>query len=90
MNTYLPIHSGKRFTWTGNVGVTEASVLGRNHTGRVWPDSCDTGFIVRSHKTGTDKVFVYHGALSRSQDVSDVYAHVYRSRDGFEVRVLNT
>jgi hypothetical protein len=91
-NKNLPVHDGSKLTWYATVkrGVVEASTLGRNHTGRVWPDACDTGFNVVSHRTGEKKLFVYFGALSRSRDIPDVYAHVYRSEDGFEVHVLNT
>lgn len=84
----LPTHDGRSFTWTGKRGVVEASTLGRGYTGRVWNDACDVGFQVRG-RTET-KLFVYHGALSHTGDVSDVYAFVYRSADGHEVHVLNT
>lgn len=84
----VPTHDGRTFTWTGKRGVVEASTLGRGFASRVWNDACDTGFQVRG-RTET-KLFVYHGALSHSRDVSDVYAHVYRAADGHEVHVLCT
>lgn len=84
----VPILDGEWFTWTGNKGVAEASQLGNGHARRIWDDACDVGFQVRG-RTVT-KLFVYHGALSHTGDVSDVYAHVYRSTDGFEVNILCT
>ena len=87
-NLPLPTHDGKLFDWTGNVGMAEASDLGRNFTGRVWNDACDTGFIVRGKRE--DVVFVYQGALSHSSDISDVYGFRYKSLDGrFQVDIIN-
>lgn len=84
----IPTHPGRTFTWTGKKGVVEASTLGRGYTGRVWQDSCDVGFHVQGRTEL--KLFVYAGALSHTNDISDVYAHRYVSQDGFSVDVLCT
>lgn len=89
VNSSLPIHDGSKFTWKDGHGCIEASDLGRGYTGRVWQDACDVGFIVRSHKTGAEKLFVYAGGLSSSGDVSDVYGFRYDSDDGIHITVFN-
>jgi hypothetical protein len=82
---FLPIHSAKLFTWTGKKGVTEASTLGRGHTGRVWKDACDTGFNVKSPKTGRTVAFSYAFAVGES--VEDIQAFVYRDIEGLDLEV---
>jgi len=57
-NKHLPVFEGNLFTWKKRVGTSEVSSL---VTGaqclftRVWKDYM--GFIVRSHRTGEEKVF---------------------------------
>lgn len=85
----VPVHDGSKFTWHGNVGYTEVSDLGRGYTGRVWKDAMDVGFIIRSHKTGVEKLFVYACAFSKSQDISDVDSFRYDAEDGTKVIVFN-
>ena len=85
----LPVHDGSKFTWKDGAGCIEASDLGRGYTGRVWNDAADVGFIVRSHKTGAEKLFVYAGALSSSGRAEDVYGFRYDSEDGVKISVFN-
>lgn len=84
----LPVHDGSKFDWHAQTGVTEASTLGPRFSGRVWSDSSDLGFVVRSHRTGRKVLFtlesVEHDKLS-----GDVLCGVYRSADGVVVRVYN-
>lgn len=60
MNKMIPEHMGDLFTWHDGVGSTEESTLGsaRQPWKRIWDDSTDVGFIVKSHKTGAKKLFV--------------------------------
>lgn len=87
-NLPVPTHDGSRFTWTGKRGVIDESDLGRGYTGRLWNDSADAGFNVRSHRTGEVKTFAYHAAIGR---LGDIQGFVYRAVDnsGIEIHVLN-
>ncbi len=88
---HLPEHSGRRFTWTGRVGVADESDLGSPYFSQVWEDACDVGFRVRSHATSKVITFVYHRIVRPSGDDSDNYALVFRAIDdsGLEVHVIN-
>lgn len=61
VSPYLPELSARQFTWTGNVGVAEASDFGTLSSirARVWLDSCDEGFWLRSPKTGERILFTF-------------------------------
>jgi hypothetical protein len=89
-NLPLPTHDGVLFTWHNGVGIAEASCLAGGKSfaihGRVWNDSCDVGFNVRSHRTGAVKTFVYHSDVKRE---NEIVLWVYRSADGTIVHVLN-
>ena len=55
---HLPTHDGSKFDWSTGIGVAEASdFLGRKLTGFLYSGSLAEGFVVRSHRTGEEKVF---------------------------------
>lgn len=63
-----PAVQADRFTWTGKVGVAEASDLPA--FGRVYDDACDVGLTVVSTRTGREVVFVVeHTARDNDGDV---------------------
>ena len=90
-NKNIPVHSAKKFTWTGNRGVIEASSLAGGHA-RVWNDSIDVGFIVRSNRTGVELLFTNGGEeIDGEESDGEVTGWVYRSnRDGIVIHVINT
>jgi len=62
VGTHLPVHSARKFTWTGFVGAAEASDFNAIQTvGRVWRDACDEGFWVESPKTNERILFTLAG-----------------------------
>ncbi len=57
----VPVHDGSKFDWTYSKatghGTADAGDLGHQWNGRIWNDSCDEGFIIRSHVTGVERIF---------------------------------
>ena len=61
VNKNLVTHDGSLFTWLGNEGSIEVSDLGKlQFYGQVFDDAADVGFFIRSHRTGTKKLFIGH------------------------------
>ena len=87
-NPNLPVHDGRAFAWEAGTGYAEVSDFpsAGNLAGRVYADSCDVGFYVRSHKTGVRKLFIEEGV--RRLD-GDVISWIYKSEDGFTIEVFN-
>lgn len=82
----VPCYDGAGFDWHGaklaRKGFAEASSLGlppgKEPGERVWADSADVGFVVRSHRTGVEALFtlvgpeyVFEGQVSGWYFVSD-------------------
>lgn len=84
----IPVHEGSKFTWTGSTGAVEASDLPNMYEARVWPDACDVGFLIRSHRTGELRLFVGAGQVVEH---GELVCRQYRSYpDGkVEVKVFN-
>ena len=60
----VPVFSASQFTWERKVGSAEISDLGEEFSPygvRLWDDACDTGFAVRSPRTGRVLTFAYCG-----------------------------
>jgi hypothetical protein len=72
------VHSTGEFTYhkADHSFVAEESDLGRPGFSRVYDDACDEGFIMRSHVTGHEVLFVYE---STDTDGEDVYGWRFRS-----------
>jgi len=82
----VPTHDGSRFFWHMGVGSADASDLGRVISARLYADSTDVGFIVRSHRTGRTKAFT----LARTtKDSDEVLSWTYESADGTRIVVYN-
>lgn len=69
----IPIHDGTQFDWQGERGTADASDLNDglgllSFEGRVWNDSADVGFYVRSHRTGALVLFVQENVQVRDGD----------------------
>lgn len=85
----VPTYSASAFSWRGKRGVCAASDLnvpvGAAPGRRVWPDSCDEGFLIHSPDTGVSKLFIL------AEDVDDFGGGgwTYRTEDGFEVWIDN-
>ena len=84
----LPVHDGSKFDWHGHTGVTEASTLGPQFTGRVWPDSADLGFAVRSHRTGRKMLFTLESE-EHDKYTGDILCTTYRSTNDIVIRIYN-
>lgn len=85
----IPTHEGHKFTWGDGTGVAEASDFGPHGTvwmAQVWSDACDVGFNIRSHKTGSVKLFTL---VNEESHEGELVSWVFRSEDGVEVVVLN-
>jgi hypothetical protein len=52
--------AGSRFTWENGVGYGEISDF-RDNFHQIWPDACDVGFTVASHRTHAVVTFVETG-----------------------------
>lgn len=53
----VPKYDGSKFDWSTGVGVADASDFRSKLWSRLFPDACDVGFVVRSHRTGKELVF---------------------------------
>lgn len=87
----VPTHSSSSVLWSKNHGQVDISALVEQcerFTNRVWPDSCDVGFWMKSHKTGVNVLF-----LLESQKLKDgeIVSWEFTSQDGrFRITVFNT
>lgn len=67
----IPVHSTKQFSYnkTDKTFVTEASSLGKtNLFDRLYPDACDVGFWLKSHKTGKQILFFLVDEIKNADD----------------------
>lgn len=90
MRKQLPllVLSSSHFTWTGDVGSTWESDLPEHYASRVWNDSCDYGFEVKSERTGNRLLFV-RGEDMRAPDGELLY-RLYASTDGrITIKIFN-
>lgn len=73
----IPVHKGKKFTWTAGsfAGSTCASDLGSRVGGAVWDDSCDWGFIVQSERTGNKVLFTFDREIkdNEGEHIATIY-----------------
>jgi len=82
----VPTHDGSRFFWYTKVGSADASELGRVISARLYADSADVGFLVRSHRTGATKAFT----LARTtKNADEILSWTYESADGTRIVVYN-
>lgn len=84
----VPVHSGDDFTWEGREGCAFTSDLiagNQRLMGRLFRDSIDEGFFVRSHRTGKSKLFF----LVDLDLVNDTRVFTFETVDGIKVRVYN-
>lgn len=97
----ITTHNGRQFSWLKNLdgthkGFAEASSLEGNdgifYT-KIWGDSFDRGFIIKSHRTGEVKLFLLDSVTEKpgeNQGVSDVESWHFKTEDGkIEVVVFN-
>jgi hypothetical protein len=58
----IPVYDGALFSWSNATGFVDASSLGINPgitpSRQVWSDSCDLGFMIRSPRTGQERLFI--------------------------------
>lgn len=84
----VPVYSGEDFAWEGREGAAFASELaptGGRIMGRLYRDSVDEGFVVRSPRTGRSKLFF----LVDVDWVNDRRVFRFETIDGIRVRVHN-
>lgn len=86
-NFILPIHSGAKFHWEGSIGYAEISALGVSPVKRVWSDAVDTGFYVRSHKTGRTELFTWES--EQHDHEGELVSTRYVSSKGWYVVLAN-
>lgn len=86
----IPTHCASKFSWDHDYkGAAEASdfgPLGTKWFDRVWSDAADEGFIVKSPKTGTEKLFTLVDIERRE---GDIVKWLFVSEDGFTATVFN-
>jgi len=86
-NQVTPI-SSTEITWNGKTGVAEWSAV-KNRVTRLWNDSIDVGFIIKSARTGKEVLFTY---MRTTHDVGyhREISFIYRSDCGnFIIELLN-
>lgn len=66
----VPVHCGKKFSWNGTRGATEASTLGPSFVGHPLVDHRVEAFKVRSHKTGRELLFTRRRVLTNEGEVT--------------------
>lgn len=90
----MPIHPGSHFVWEGRTGTAFASDLPEHFASRIWNDSCDVGFFVRSERTGAVKLFVRESMIKNAEGevVGDEYVSESgkNASDRITVKVFNT
>lgn len=74
----VPTYSSERFTWHNRRGITDISDLGGPHAvhSRLWSDSSDVGFWIRSRRTGQTIAFVL---IFQKRSEGEVVSNVYTS-----------
>lgn len=84
MGQVVPIHSvpGSIFTWHKGVGVVEDSTLLANDY-----TYFTSHMVVKSHKTSQYKTF--HFTEEVLDEDGDVFAWIFKSKDGYEIHILN-
>jgi len=77
-NSHLTVIDGRTFTWAGECGTCNASdIMGGLLHQRIWDDSCDVGFFVKSHKTGRQVLFTHTKDVHEAE--GDLIKSVYTS-----------
>jgi len=93
-NNVVPVHCGSIFTWERTHGVTSVSTIIGKIDARIWSDSSDEGFIVKSHRTGVNVLFVLEEVLRETD--GDVRCWVYTpafandAPEGTQIVIYNT
>lgn len=85
----VPVHDGARFQWSNGHGHVEASSLRQEQHSRLWSDSSDVGFYVRSHRTGAVELFVFDHEVVNEGDVFARVYKVHRAKASWTVTVFN-
>ncbi len=89
---FRPAHaapiSSDLFVWAKGEGVAYESDLPRNYSGRLYRDSCDAGFTVKSSITGKMKTFIATEWLHAPDD--EVVGEVFETSDGIKIKVFFT
>lgn len=84
----VPVHRGEKFAWSGDVGTAELSSFGRDIVcDRIYEDALDTGFFVRSDRTGVERLFTLVGA-DKGPD-GEITCWRYDSEAGTRIVVFN-
>ena len=68
MNIIAKIHSSKKFSWNENRGTASMSNFSEDPWGRVFDDSTEVGFVVKSFRTGALKFFTYNKNIKNKLD----------------------
>lgn len=89
----IPTYDGSLFQWSGAHGFAEASSLGINPgitPGRqVWSDSCDLGFLVRSHRTGEERLFTLDSCGETRNAEGELTSWRFLGEGGVTVIIFN-
>ena len=68
MNIIAKIHSSNKFSWNENRGTVSMSNFSEDPCGRVFDDSVEVGFVVKSFRTGALKFFTYNKNIKNKLD----------------------
>jgi hypothetical protein len=88
-NRNLSVLSASEFSWVGKQGAAEVSSLSQFEPQRVWSDSCDLGFVVRSTRTGADVLFLLASEILDSEGSLSGWRFVAEGERGLEIMVVN-
>lgn len=92
MNSNIPVYNGDLFTYdpASNVLSVEASNLssvGVRFDAKIFKDSSDTGFYIKSPKTGVKQLFVFDKFDYDSEGV-EIIGSQFKSYTGDKLQVL--
>ena len=76
-----PLFNASSFAWTKLHGVTEASTVSMTYLGRVYDDTADIGFSMRSDRTGEIVVFALTETKRNDDDDITGWEFVCVSKD---------
>ena len=93
MKLELPTLSSKLFSWNGNKGFSEISTVGAKRIfSRMYDDSLDYAFNVRSERTDCVATFIYIGDVTTGNyPDNEVISHLFETRGGkLQIEIYNT
>lgn len=86
-NSGIPVHSSSLFDYRHGVFTVFRSDLGDRVEDRIWADSCDVGFFIKSAKTGVQVLFTFAKQINECDTRVDIYVGAVNRRDNYPLTV---